>query len=235
MQPHRTPQSSTPSTALERTDTPGVYRRGQRYVTVWRENGRQRKTAFRTLADARKAKRAHDRGERLPAVDSRFEHYAGAWVEDYRGRTRRGLSRSTRANYRRSLERYAIPYFSGVPMTAISPREVRAYVDHLEGFGHAASTVRKNFAPVRALLATAVEDGVIAANPASVVRVFGGPAEWDDAERRALSREELREFFAATPDEWRPLFQLLVQTGIRISEAIGLTWGDLTLGGLARR
>ena len=149
------------------------------------------------------------------------------WIETYRGRTQRGLARSTRSNYRRSLELYAIPYFTGVRMGAISPREVRAYVDHLEGFGHAASTVRKNFAPLRALLATAVEDGVIAANPASVVRVFGGPTEWDGTECRALSREELRDFFTATPDKWRPLFQLLVQTGLRISEAIALTWGDL--------
>ena len=56
----------------------------------------------------------------------------------------------------------------------ITPRDIRAYVDHLEVFGQAASSVRKNFAPVRALLATAVEDGVMAANPASVIRVVGG-------------------------------------------------------------
>ena len=229
MQTHRTPPSGTPSSALERTGTPGVYRRGGSFVTVWRERGRQRKTTFRSLADARRAKRAHDRGERVPAVGSRFDRYAAEWIDTYRGRTQRGLARSTRANYRRSLELYAIPYFAGVRMAAISPREVRGYVDHLEGFGHAASTVRKNFAPVRALLATAVEDGVIAANPASVVRVFGGPAEWGDAERRALTREELGDFFAATPDEWVPFFLLLVQTGVRISEAIGLTWGDLKL------
>ena len=55
MQAHRTPQSGTPSAALSRTDTPGVYRRADRYVTVWRERGRQRKTTFKTLSDARKA------------------------------------------------------------------------------------------------------------------------------------------------------------------------------------
>jgi integrase len=229
MQTDRTPQSVGASSALERTGTPGVYRRGDRYVTVWRDGGRQRKATFATLPEARRAKRARERGERVPAVGVRFEQYATNWIETYRGRTRRGLTRSTRADYRRSLELYAMPYFAGMRIAAIAPRDVRGYVDHLEALGQAASSVRKNFAPVRALLATAVEDGIMAANPASVIRVVGARTDWDESERRALTREELAAFFAALPGEWLPFFQLLVQTGLRISEAIGLIWADLEL------
>lgn len=228
MHAHPKPRSGTRSSALQRTDTPGVYRRGESYVTAWRAGGRQRKATFGTLAEAKRAKRAHDRGERVAPVGVRFEQYAAEWIETYRGRTRRGLARSTRADYRRSLELYAIPFFDGMRVAAIAPRDIRGYVDHLEILGQAASSVRKNFAPVRALLATAVEDGVMAANPASVIRVVGAHTDWEP-ERKALSRDELAAFFAALPDEWTPLFRLLVQTGLRISEAIGLTWGDLQL------
>ena len=34
----------------------------------------------------------------------------------------------------------------------------------------------------------------------------------------------------ALPDEWRPFFTFLAQTGLRISEALGLTWADLDTG-----
>jgi integrase len=79
------------------------------------------------------------------------------------------------------------------------------------------------------MLATAVEDGVMVANPASVVRIVSARADWDEPERKALTRPELAAFLAATPEEWVPFFQLLVQSGLRISEAIGLTWADLDL------
>jgi integrase len=35
------------------------------------------------------------------------------------------------------------------------------------------------------------------------------------------------------PPKWRPLFELLAATGLRISEAIGLRWSDLVLDGPA--
>jgi integrase len=35
---------------------------------------------------------------------------------------------------------------------------------------------------------------------------------------------------AALPDKWQPFFTFLAQTGLRISEALGLTWGDVELG-----
>jgi integrase len=229
MREHPTPQRGTRPVVLQRTEVPGVYRRGDRYVTVWRRGGRQHKATFATLEEARRAKSAHDRGEVVAAVRVRFEQYAIDWIETYRGRTRRGLTRSTRGDYRRSLELHAIPYFAGMALVDIAPPDIRRYVDHLELLGQASSSVRKNFAPVRALLATAVEDGVLAVNPASVIRVVGARTDWEETERKALTREELTAFLAAVPREWVPFFQVLVQSGIRISEAVGLTWGDLDL------
>lgn len=104
MREHPKPQSGTRSAALQRTDTPGIYRRGDRYVTTWRQAGRQRKASFATLAEAREAKAAHERGERPVALRVGFDRYALEWIETYRGRTRRGLAHSTRADYRRTLE-----------------------------------------------------------------------------------------------------------------------------------
>jgi hypothetical protein len=52
---------------LERTDAPGIYRRGSRYVVVYRVEGRQRKQYAGTLAEARAIKVERD-GEARPAA-----------------------------------------------------------------------------------------------------------------------------------------------------------------------
>jgi integrase len=39
---------------------------------------------------------------------------------------------------------------------------------------------------------------------------------------------------AAVPGEWRTFFEFLAHTGLRISEAIGLTWQRVELGARPR-
>jgi integrase len=56
----------------------------------------------------------------------------------------------------------------------------------------------------------------------------GGEAEEEQAQ--ALTRAELALLLAALPAEWRLFFEFLTHTGLRISEAIGLTWAHLDLG-----
>lgn len=45
-----------------------------------------------------------------------------------------------------------------------------------------------------------------------------------------LTREELSRFLEAVDPDWRFFFEFLVQTGLRISEMIGLTVGDIAFG-----
>jgi integrase len=95
------------------------------------------------------------------------------------------------------------------------------------------SAIRKLRAPLSALFATAVEDGLIRSSPVSGVRIPGGGGESEDKRPKALTRTELRLLLAALPDDRsRLFFELLAMTGLRIGEAIGLTWGNLDLGGL---
>jgi hypothetical protein len=46
---------------LEPTDVPGVYRRGSKFVVVYRSEGRQRKESVQTLAEARALKLQRER------------------------------------------------------------------------------------------------------------------------------------------------------------------------------
>ena len=44
------------SPKMVKTDIPSIYRRGDRYVVVWRHNGVQHKAFYRTFAEAHEAK-----------------------------------------------------------------------------------------------------------------------------------------------------------------------------------
>lgn len=97
------------------------------------------------------------------------------------------------------------------------------------------NTVRLALAPVKAMFATAFEEGVIRVNPAAGVRIVVPRAhelidEEDEGLVKALSETEIARVMAEIPNRWRLFFHVLVHLGLRISEAIELRWRDVDLG-----
>jgi integrase len=210
---------------MERTRHPGIYRRGNRYVVVWRHRGKQYKSFHATYAEAREAKGKRQAGDRRPASREPFEDHARRWLAAYAGRTSRGFSERTRALYLRDLEAHAFPFFAGRKLADVEPADVREFVRALEAKGLAPSSVRAALAPVKAMYADAFEDGAVRSNPTRV-RVRGRRAE-GDGPPRALTHAELAAVLRELPDEWRLMFRFLAATGLRVSELIGLRWQDV--------
>ncbi len=166
------------SAKLEATKTPGIYKRGSRYVISYRANGKQCRESFRTLDEARRAKSARktdiDRGEFEQRSRVTLHDYAREWVKRYQGRGRRGFRENTRTEYERLLDAYALKYFSPrVRLTEISPSQVAGFVSWLCEQTKAAptkedkdrrvplsdSSVRNAMVPLRACMATAARRG----------------------------------------------------------------------------
>src|SRR6266849_1992236 len=84
------------------------------------------------------------------------------------------------------------------------------------------------------MFSEAFEDEILTSNPAAGLRLgssAGKPRdEHDEPKATALSEAELRRLLVAVDPEWQLLVELLASTGLRISEALALTWGDLDLG-----
>ena len=160
----------------------------------------------------------------------RFDNYARSWLDTYKGRTSRGFSETTRTEYRRDIEARAIPYFGRYRLDEITPQDVREFFRALEREGVSVAGVRKTRAPLRALFATAVEDGAMRSNPAAGVRVHGQQSDAPDVQHRAKKRTELAAVLAEVPADWRLFFEFLTHSGLRIGEAIALTWADVKLG-----
>ncbi len=105
-----------------------------------------------------------------------------------------------------------------------------------------ASTLRRILAPLKSCLADAHAEGLIPNNPGTAVRVPAprtGRARRTNrkAEHMVLSPEQVQLFMANVPtnehERRRPggwqllLVRVVAQSGIRISEALGLRWCDL--------
>ena len=70
---------------LERTDVPGIYRRGSKYVVVYRAGGRQRKQYAGTLAEARAIKLERDGEARALRRGPTLHGFSLAWLDRYAG------------------------------------------------------------------------------------------------------------------------------------------------------
>ena len=89
----------------------------------------------------------------------------------------------------------------------------------------AAKTVNNALGTLVVCLNAAVEDGLLAANPA--LRVQRLPAA--HIEREYLRLHEIPLYLDSCSDLYRPLAELLIGSGLRISEALALRVGDLEL------
>ena len=214
---------------LEKTATPGIYKRGSRYVVVWRRDGRQHKDFYRTLAEAREAKGNRQAGDRRPANKQRFGEYAREWVANCQGRTRRGFDEDTRKSYAAALEAHAIPHLGAKRMCDITREDINALIAKMQRQGLAPTTIARYLAPVRALFSDAE---MPTGNPALRLTINAkAPRAAKPADKpkrvKVMTRAELGAVLAAIPERHRLVFEVMAGTGCRISEALGLDWSDL--------
>jgi integrase len=215
----------------ERTSVPGIYRRGSRYEVLYRHRHQQKSRTFKTMTEARAFKARADAGLEKPTSRERFEDYAREWLTTYRGRTGKGIKARTLKGYERDTRLHTLPYFRGFKLAEIERRDVKRFYAKLDAEGRSPDGIRAIAAPLKAMFADAVEDGAVHVNPTLGVRIMGKPTEVQEAVReRALTRAELARFLAEVDPAWRFFFEFLTQTGLRISEAVGLTVGDVVFG-----
>jgi len=82
---------------------------------------------------------------------------------------------------------------------------------------------------LRVILNSAVEDGLLQGNPAAKMGRFL-PADPEQFEPVALTRDETQLFLEAVDADFQLLFLTLVRTGMRWGEAAALRWGDIQFG-----
>jgi integrase len=103
-------------------------------------------------------------------------------------------------------------------------RFIQTLVGDLSERGLSARTVRYTHSILKQALKRAVRLNLISRNPTQYVEL---PA-MKRKEQRALSQVEASAFLeAARGDRWGALWEMLLVTGLRPGEALGLQWGDV--------
>lgn len=215
---------------MTKTKTPGVYKKGNRYVVTWRHRGKQHKEFHRTYELAREAKAKKTGGAKRPVARVGFEDYFEDWIETYAGSTQRGFSETTRPEYRRPIKAYAIPEWGTWKLAEVEPGDVRELFGQMRKGNASTSQIKKLRAALSVMFATAVEDGLLTSNPAARTKIPPARDQEPTEEKpKALTRAELAILIAEIPEDWRLFFEFLAHTGARISEVIGLRWEHLEL------
>jgi integrase/recombinase XerD len=146
----------------------------------------------------------------------------------------KGRAVNTLRAYRRDLRAYAAwLHARGQALDAVGEEDVAAYVAHLRAEGRAPASVARALVAVRALHRFTVEEGHLAVDPsaeAEVPRVPRGlPKALAEADVERLIGQVVGDDAPARRD--RAILEVLYGTGMRISELVGLSAGDVDLEG----
>ena len=177
---------------------------------------------------------AKDARARAAEVETLLAQTGGAWappvkitVTEYSERwlAERGPSirpRTLRA-YRTLFERELVPTFGSIPLAALHRSHVKEYAARRASQGAAANTIRNALAPLRAMLSTAVEDGLVRENVAFRLPRVGAP------QRTAAppSRTQVDTVLAAAGPGAHGPIAVAAGSGLRRGEVFALRWRDV--------
>ena len=150
-----------------------------------------------------------------------FDAYSKSWLAT------RELTARTRSEYAKLLAGHLLPTFGPDSLDDITPARVRAW--HA-GLGERTGPTRRAHAYglLKAILATAVADDIIDANPC---RIRGASKTTRARTIRPATLAELKAIAVAMPDRWRLAVGFAAWCGLRFGEVAELRRKDVDLDG----
>ena len=136
------------------------------------------------------------------------------------------LKPSTQSSYRTNLNRYVLPWLGETRLRDLRKGEIQAWLSALSESGLSRQTVKNIWSGLSAVLRSAVDWGYIDVNPAHGVRL---PARQPKAVVFLPTPEQIAQMLEQLPEPSFTLLLLLIGTGLRVGEAMGLRSEDIDL------
>ena len=177
--------------------------------------GKSRQAVQRRLAALR---REHEGGTFTSTAPITLHAFLGGWCVNEELRPKSIAARTNNA------QRITDVIGSRL-LKQVTPADIRAVDGHLQELGLGAYSRKQCFAVFRKAMRDAVVEGYIATSP--FTRLTWSPRV-ERKPMRVLTEVEMAALFDVR-DRWRPLWVLLLGSGLRSGEALALTWTDLDL------
>jgi integrase len=155
------------------------------------------------------------------------------WLDTY---IKDRVAITTYDSYANVVRLHLTPGLGGVLVQSLTPLRIQQFYRSLEQQGASDVIVRRCALHLGRALDVAVSPlGILPQNPAQLARLPERKAKPGTKRPKiALTREQAHSFLeAAQQSAWGPLYALLLTTGIRRGEALGLRWRDIDWTGEA--
>jgi len=186
-------------------------------------------------ADAYEAQVTVDVGKGIHIAPSRSVTVAEAgdlWIKACEDEE---LERATIDGYKQHLRLHINPHLGHYKLSTLTVPLMRKFRDDLRDNGRSPTRVRVVMASFGALLADALERGLVATNVVrSMKKERTRKSKREQRQKLKVgvdipTPDEIKRLIAHLPDKYRPLLLTAIFTGLRASELRGLRWEDVDL------
>ena len=184
--------------------------------------GNRTTKCFKTVPEARnwldEAKYADRHAEVFIPTEMTVNEWFNFWIENVVG----GLAPNTLRNYRERYERNVKPIIGLLKMADVKPLHCKMVLNRMEK-DYAGSTVRQTYIAMGTMFKSALMNDIISKHPMDGVRYTKPVRAVNDI--NFLTVDEQEKFLEAAKRSHNYFqYALMLETGLRTGEMIGLTW-----------
>ena len=201
----------------------GQRKDGLYYARCTNKSGQRLEKCFQDLKEARNWQKEQQYRQVHPEIKSAPPKMTvNEWFDFWQANLLTGLAPNTVRNYRERYERNAKAILGELLLTEVKPMHCKAVFNGMTGT-YAGSTIRQAYIALGSMFKAAKENGLIEKHPMDGVR-FDSPIKAVD-EIHFLTVSEQKAFLEVAKHSHNyAQYALILETGLRTGEVIGLTW-----------
>ena len=186
------------------------------------KNGKRKEKHFLTLPEARNWLADMQYEDKHDVYNPSSEMTVDAWFEFWITNLIADLSPITRRNYRERYEYNIQPVIGTMRLCDVKPMHCKIVLNRMDAT-YAGSTIRQTYIAMGTMFRAAVMNDMITKHPMDGVRYTKPVRAANDIKFLTVEEQEIFLEAAKRSHNYRQ-YVLLLETGLRTSELIGLTW-----------
>lgn len=199
-------------------------RKDKYYYAKYSYHGKKGQQSFHTLVEAKNWRQEqlylcrHPELRTATSPDMTVDAWFNRWLKDVVG----NRAPNTLRNYRERYEHNVQPFIGSMLLRDVKPMDCQMILNAMES-DYAGSTIRQTYMTMGTFFKSAKDNGFIDRHPMDGVRYTKPVRAVDDI--HFLTVDEQKRFLEVAKDSHNyAQYALILETGLRTGEMIGLTW-----------